>query len=178
MANETERAHWKSFMDKNFIGSWSLPDGKDIILTIATCEMKEAWNEKMQKKVPKFSLTFAEKLKGLDKAFILNTTNGEMIEKVAGSCIPEDWIGKKLQIGSSNVRVGGKTMPALRVRDVSSEKIEQDIRTVWESIPTMASKEQINAMIAQYDPICRIPQIRAKITEQWQKLTAPTSTPE
>ncbi len=56
------------------------------------------------------------KLKGLPKAFICNKVNAGTIAKVTGSDDTDDWIGKRITLGVSEVEFKGDLMPAIRVR--------------------------------------------------------------
>ena len=107
------KTHWKKFMNKEYLGSWDLPDGQDIIATI-----KSAGPEKVigadGKKEDCFVIHFTD----VEKPMIANTTNCKMISKILGSNYIEDWLGKKIQIGTEKVRAFGDVVDALRVRDI------------------------------------------------------------
>jgi hypothetical protein len=37
---------YRKYMDKNFLGSWDIPDGDDLVLTISDVEQNEVKNER------------------------------------------------------------------------------------------------------------------------------------
>lgn len=110
---QTTRTHWKTFANREYLGSWDLPNGQDIIATI-----KSSGSEKVMgpdgKKEDCFVIHFAD----VQKPMICNVTNSKMIAKVVGSPYIEDWLGKKIQIGVEKVRAFGDVVDALRVRDI------------------------------------------------------------
>ena len=110
---ETEKHHWKKQFNYDYMGSYSLPDGKDIILTI-----KETRKEKVTgpggKKEDCFVCYFVES----DKPMILNRTNCKTIEKVFKAPFIEDWPGLRIQLGIDTVSAFGESVEALRIRNV------------------------------------------------------------
>ena len=64
---------YRKYMDKNFLGSWDIPDGEDLILTIETVERNEVKNDRGSEQ--KLTLHFAEDYKPL----IMNATNCDRI---------------------------------------------------------------------------------------------------
>lgn len=103
--------HWKSQFNYDWLGAYSLPDGKDIILTI-----KEAKREKVTgtngKKEECLVCYFMENVKPM----IINKTNCKAITKILGTPFIEKWAGGLIQIGASNVDAFGEMVDALRVR--------------------------------------------------------------
>ena len=65
---------FRKFMDENYLGSWDVPDGEDLVLTIDHCEQNDVQNERGTEK--KLVLHFKES--GY-KPMILNTVNSEAI---------------------------------------------------------------------------------------------------
>jgi hypothetical protein len=110
---ETEKHHWKKQFNYDYMGSYSLPDGKDVILTI-----KETRKEKVTgpggKKEDCFVCYFVES----DKPMILNRTNCKTIEKVFKAPFIEDWPGLRIQLGIDTVSAFGESVEALRIRNV------------------------------------------------------------
>jgi hypothetical protein len=118
--------HWRAMMDSPYLGSWDIPDGKDIIVTIKAVRQGEVTNA--QKKTSKKPLIFFE---GQEKGLVANVTNCKAIARLYGDD-PRDWIGKRVTIGVSETSVGGETMPCIRVRpkappppkvDVAKERV-------------------------------------------------------
>ena len=106
------KTHFKTFLNKEYLGSWDLPNGQDIIGTISKCGPEKVIGAD-GKKEDCFVIHFAD----VQKPMICNVTNSKMIAKVVGSPYIEDWLGKKIQIGSEKVRAFGDVVDALRVGD-------------------------------------------------------------
>lgn len=105
------QTHWKKLTNPDYIGAYSIEDGKDLILTI--------------KKVVQESVTGADGKKEdcivcywqeNQKPMILNVTNCKMIAKLANSPYIEQWAGIKVQIGVEKVKAFGDVVDALRIR--------------------------------------------------------------
>ena len=113
------KTHWKKEFNYDYMGSYSLPDGKDVVLTI-----KETRKEKVTgsagKKEDCFVCYFVES----DKPMILNRTNCKTIEKVYRSPFIEDWPGLRVQIGIDTVSAFGESVEALRVRNVTPAPVK------------------------------------------------------
>lgn len=106
------KTHWKKQHNYNFLGSYSLTEGNDMVLTIKELKPEEIVGT-AGKKENGFVCHFAE---ANVKPMILNKTNCKIIEKVYGSPFIEDWIGKKIQLYSTPVSAFGTTTDALRIR--------------------------------------------------------------
>lgn len=101
---------YRKFMDKNYLGSWDVPDGEDLILTIHHCEQNDVQNERGTEK--KLVLYFVEDYKPM----ILNTVNSESISEAHGSKKVENWKGKRIAIFTEKVKAFGSMKDALRIR--------------------------------------------------------------
>lgn len=110
----TERLQgdFRKYMDKSFLGSWDVPDGSDLVLTIDHVSRDDVQNEKGHEK--KMALHFKET--GY-KPMICNTTNAKAISKAYGSTKVEDWENKKIGIYKATISAFGQTTECLRVRD-------------------------------------------------------------
>lgn len=110
----TERLQgdFRKFMDKSFLGSWDVPDGSDLVLTIDHVSRDDVQNEKGHEK--KMALHFKES--GY-KPMICNTTNAKAISKAYGSTKVEDWENKKVGIYKATITAFGQTTECLRIRD-------------------------------------------------------------
>lgn len=104
------RGDYRKFMDKNYLGSWDVPDGEDLILTIDKCARDDVKNERGSEK--KLTLHFVEDYKPM----ILNATNSKAISEAVGSTKVEDWAGKSVAIFTQKVTAFGGTTDALRIR--------------------------------------------------------------
>lgn len=106
------KTHWKKNFNYDYMGAYSLPEGKDVIVTIKALKKEQVKGPK-GKKEECFVCYFSDS----DKPMILNKTNCKTIEKLYGSPFIEDWGGKKIQLYSAKVDAFGESTEALRVRD-------------------------------------------------------------
>lgn len=105
------RTHYRKLVNPEFLGAYSLDDGKDIVLTIDYIKVETVTGTDGKKEdLP--VCHWKENQKGM----ILNSTNMKMIAKVLGSNYIEDWSGKQIQIGIEKVKAFGDLVEALRVR--------------------------------------------------------------
>ena len=99
-------------MNPNYLGSYSLEDGKDMVVTIKTVRQESVVGAD-GKKEDCVVCYFTD----ADKPMILNATNAKMIAKLTKSNYLEDWEGHKIQIGVEKVKAFGDVVEALRVRN-------------------------------------------------------------
>lgn len=104
------KGDYRKFMDKNYLGSWDVPDGEDLVLTIDHVARDDVKNERGSEK--KLTLHFVEDYKPM----ILNATNSKYISQAYGSTRVEDWAGKRIAIHTEKVTAFGGTTDALRIR--------------------------------------------------------------
>jgi len=141
--------HWKKQFNYDYLGSYSLPDEKQVTLTIKETK-KEMVMGSGGKKEECFVCYFVEKYDWV-KPMILNRTNCKIIEKVHNTPFIEEWSGKKICIGiDKNIKAFGDVVDALRVRLVvpkeSGKKKVTDFDGVVKALKTGAYKlEQIQA---------------------------------
>ena len=102
---------YRKFMDKNYLGSWDVPDGEDLVLTIKKAERDDVKNERGSER--KLTLHFVEDYKPM----ILNATNAKALSEAVGSTKVEDWAGKRVAIYTTKVTAFGGTTDALRIRN-------------------------------------------------------------
>lgn len=131
----TKYRNYKSF-NSNYIGGWTFADG-DRVLTIKDVMVQNVKNEKNQNGEEKMCVLFDE----IDKPMVLNSTNNDTITRVIGSPMFDDWIGKRIKVGTEKVRAFGDVWDAVRVRD--EKPTERD-----EPKLTQAQKEAVLALVA------------------------------
>lgn len=102
---------YRKFMDKNYLGSWDVPDGEDLVLTIDKAARDDVKNERGSER--KLTLHFVEGYKPM----ILNATNSKALSEAVGSTKVEDWSGKRVAIYTTKVTAFGGTTDALRIRN-------------------------------------------------------------
>lgn len=115
------KTHYKTLMNRDYIGSYSLqtPEGFiEKVVEIVSVEQKEVTGPNNQKE-----MKMVAQLKN-EKPFIVNVTNAESIATVAGSEFIEDWTGTKITLYVAQIRAFGENHNALRVRDVAPGKPE------------------------------------------------------
>ncbi len=103
--------HWKKLTNPDYLGSYSLEDGQDLILTIQNVR-QEVVTGPDGKKEDCLVCYWKEP----EKPMILNVTNAKMIEKLLKTPYIEQWSGNRIQIGSEKVKAFGEIVDALRVR--------------------------------------------------------------
>lgn len=108
MANLT---HWKKLSNPNYLGAYSIENGKDIVLTIRNIRQEEVIGTD-GKKEECIVCYWVEP----QKPMILNATNAKMIQKLLGTPYIEQWAGHKVQIGIEKVKAFGDVVEALRIR--------------------------------------------------------------
>lgn len=105
------QTHWKSMTNPNYLGVYSLPDGRDIILTIKSVGQELVMGADGSKEQC-VVMHFHEPV----KPFICNKTNLKQITKLLKTPYVEQWAGNRIQIGSEKVKAFGDVVDALRVR--------------------------------------------------------------
>lgn len=116
----TGKEHWKDVLDYQYLGSYSLDDGKDRILTVKSAT-KEAVKNEDGKEDTCLVLYFHEDEKGM----IVNATNAKRIEAIYKTGIVSQWIGKRIQLYVEQVKAWGKVVPALRIREFEPANAKQ-----------------------------------------------------
>ena len=105
------QTHWKKLTNPNYLGAYSIEDGKDLILTIRNVRQEVVIGSD-GKKDECIVCYFQENVKPM----ILNTTNCKTIEKLTGTPYIEKWAGHRIQIGVEKVKAFGDVVDALRVK--------------------------------------------------------------
>jgi hypothetical protein len=109
--SEQIQTHWKKLYNPDFLGSYSLEPGKDMVLTIGTIKT-EMVTSPDGKKEEQMVIRFIENAKPM----ILNATNAKTITKMYKTPYIEEWHGKKIQLFSEKVKAFGEIVEALRIR--------------------------------------------------------------
>lgn len=129
------KTHWKKYFNYDYLGTDSLPNGEDLILTI-----KKLVEEKVTgtggKKEDCLVCYFQEDVKPM----ILNRTNSKAIQKIYKTPYIEEWVGLKIQLyAKSGIQAFGTVTDGLRIRD-------------WEpKIDTLAAlKTQVREKLESY----------------------------
>lgn len=105
------QTHWKAMTNPNYLGVYSLPEGRDVILTIKSVGQEMVMGADGSKEQC-VVMHFQEPV----KPFICNKTNLKQITKLLKTPYVEQWTGHRIQIGSEKVKAFGDVVDALRVR--------------------------------------------------------------
>lgn len=93
---------------------------KPILVTIDNYEEVNVAKEGAEEE-----LRWALILKEVDKPFILNSTNGQIIQSITGSGDFDNWIGKKIVLyHDPNISFGGKLVGGIRVRAAKNQIVQ------------------------------------------------------
>lgn len=136
---QTTQTHWKKNFNYNYLGSYSLPVGKELVVTIKKTMIDKVKDEKGKEK-DCFVCYFDES----DKPMILNKTNCKRIGKLYGDFI-EEWPGKKIQLFSTKVSAFGDEVDALRVRDFIPGAAKIDNRAALDRIGASKTLKELQA---------------------------------
>jgi len=104
---------YRSLYDKEFIGAWDLKDDKDAIVTITKVVGGSLTGQGGRKS--KKPIVY---MRGTEKGFAVNATNGKTIATMYGKHI-EQWVGKKITLYKSTTRDpsgGDAEVECIRVR--------------------------------------------------------------
>lgn len=103
------KTHWKSLINPDYLGAYSLPDGEDMTVTIDFVQTEEIIGTGGKKE----HCTVARMVG--QKPMILNVTNSKSIAKLYGQFI-EDWAGKQITLYATTTKLAGDTVECLRIR--------------------------------------------------------------
>lgn len=104
--------HFQTMYDRDYLGSWDLPEDKDVVVTIENVKGGELTGQGGRKS-KKPIIAFA----GKEKKMICNKTNAKAIAGIYGVHV-EKWVGKKITLYVSTTRdpSTGGDVPCIRVR--------------------------------------------------------------
>lgn len=141
MENKT---HWKKQFNYDYLGSYSIDEGKDLVLTIKSTT-KEMVANTGGKKEECFVCYFKE----TKKPMILNRTNCKAIESLYSPYI-EDWADKKIILYvEKGVKAFGNEVDALRVRNKYPEKKVEVLTVKHSQWNNIVAKVKSGVTIAQ-----------------------------
>lgn len=157
------KTHWKKYFNYDYLGTYSLPDGQDIIVTIKEIKKEMVIGQGGQKQectVMYFS--------DADKPMVLNRTNSKVIAQIYKTPYVEQWIGKKIQLyAKAGIRAFGVVTDGLRVRDFIPKNLSNDESRLKEI------KAQVRAKLSEYKGEDRS-EIVSKAKEQQNSITGLT----
>jgi len=128
MNNETkvaEKTHWLQNPNKHYLGHWDIPNGEDVILTVASAQWEKVENPTTQSEEAKRVIRFMEKDPWV-KPLICNQINAQNILKSTKEKFMEDCVGKKLKISIGQTKVKGEEVDCLRVKNIPQSSLIPD----------------------------------------------------
>lgn len=128
---------WRSMMDKTYLGSWDVPEGKDVVLVIARCEgatIKGTTGEEKRAPVLFFANTKSK------KGMVLNSTNAKTIAKLYGRHV-EGWVGKPIAIFATKTLAFGEEVECLRIRPIAPPLPKSSESAKLASVPREPGEE-------------------------------------
>ena len=111
------KTHWKRLHNPEYIGAYSLDEGKDLIVTIKSTGLEKVKGENGKEE----DCTVIHFVESNIKPFICNATNAKTIAKLYGSPYIEDWAGNRIQLYATTTKLKGETVEALRIRPFKPE---------------------------------------------------------
>ena len=177
--NSTAVTHWKNKFNTDYLGSYSLDKGKELILTIKGTTQKEVKDPKGGSSLC-FVCEFVENVKPM----ILNRTNCKIISKIYGTPYIEEWTGFKIQIYSqSDIKAFGDTVDALRIRaiiptgeiakapvNVTKEDLNEQLHLV--AINKCATLENLKVLYTNNPSMAKNPNVVAAKDKRKAELTS------
>ena len=107
---ENTKTHWKKLNNPNYLGAYSLDEGKDLIVTIKSVSRQVVVGEGGKSE----ECTVAQ-LEG-QKPMILNVTNCKTIASLYKTPYVEEWQGKKIILFVAMLNIKGEQTECLRIR--------------------------------------------------------------
>lgn len=104
--------HFMTMFDRDYLGSFDLPDGRDVTVTISAVkggDLTSIGGRKSKKPIVYFD--------GKDKGLICNKTNSKTIAAMYGNYV-EQWVGQRVTLFVSTTRSpdGAGDVPCIRIR--------------------------------------------------------------
>jgi len=109
--SEQHLTHWKKLVNPDYLGAYSLEDGKDLTVTILDVKRELITGSAGKKE----ECTVAT-LKG-QKPIILNRTNCKTIASIYKTPYIEQWKGKKITLYITTTKLKGEEVECLRIRN-------------------------------------------------------------
>lgn len=113
---EEKLTHWKRLVNPDYLGVYSLDNGKDMTLTIDKV-VREVVTSTGGKKEECTVAHFKEKVKPM----ILNRTNSKMIQRIYATPYIEKWNGKRITVYAATTKLAGEEVECLRIRQMKPE---------------------------------------------------------
>ena len=112
------KTHWKKMVNLDYLGAYSLEDGRDMNVTIDFVRREIVTGNNGRKEQ-----CMVAHFKGDIKPMILNRTNAKTITKIVGSPYIEDWSGHAITLYAGTTQFGGDVVECLRIRPDAPQRI-------------------------------------------------------
>lgn len=121
-ATTETKTHWKKHFNYDYLGTYALEDGKDLILTITELKDEEVTDPNGKK-----STCFVAHFKEKQKPMILNRTNCKTIQKIYKTPYTELWVGKQIQVyAKEGISAFGSVTDGLRIREFIPKPVDRE----------------------------------------------------
>lgn len=110
---EQNLTHWKKLENPDYLGSYALLPGQDLVAQIKSVGQEDVFNPSSGGKE---SCTVVHFVDNSIKPMILNVTNCKTISKLYDTPYIEQWAGKYISIYIAKVKAFGEVVDALRIR--------------------------------------------------------------
>lgn len=110
---EQTKTHWKKLENPDYLGSYALLPGQDLVAQIDRVVQEDVYNPSNNSKE---SCTVAHFVEKDIRPMILNVTNCKTISKIYDTPYIEEWSKKYISIYIAKVKAFGETVDALRIR--------------------------------------------------------------
>ena len=110
--------HWRTLIEKEFLGAWDLIDKATGNPKDYTLQIKKVGGEKLKTaQTPKGKGKCVVTFERAEKRFVANASNCKIIENMYGPDVA-GWVGKKITLYQGDVRNpdGGGTIKGIKVR--------------------------------------------------------------
>ncbi len=140
--SEQIKTHWRQLINPDYIGAYSLPNGKDIKVRIV--DIKKQIVIGFKGREDECTVATLEN----QKPMILNSTNSRTIEALYGTPYIEDWKGKEITLFAAKTKLKGEDVECLRIRPKIKIKPElkqgtEDFNNVVKAVKEGFTMEQV-----------------------------------
>lgn len=159
MSVDETKTHWLQNPNKNYLGHYDLPNGKDMILTIKSAKWEEVKNPIINTSEAKRVVRFVEDV----KPFICNEINAQSIMRSTGESYLQDAPGKKIKLFLSQVNVKGVEVDCLRVREAPQSELvikyisDGEVNSLQGLLKAAGKNEEETCKIMQIESLDKFP---------------------
>ena len=108
--SEQIKTHWRQLINPDYIGAYSLPNGKD--MTVRIIDVKKQMVTGLGGRKEECTVAALEN----NKPIILNSTNSRTIQNLYDTPYIEDWKGKEITLFAAKTKLKGEDVECIRIR--------------------------------------------------------------